>query len=899
MKEEKKRSHVTLIKVIIFILLASVCVFAGPKPVQTYYVPLAADHLDTSFDILGGSGNQIRNVISIVPNSSSTILYYDHWEDDFEPDISNPTQATTQVWGDNNPTNGIPPGFSVDLVGPGDIITLINNVVVPRNPNVIFYDGGDKVAVSKPIALSFSGWPVNTGPVLADGVEVYDTTSFGTNFYAPVGPNVASFLFKYSSVLVMAMEDDTFISIDTNGDGSTDVTNMLAEGGSYQVNGGVNGGARVTSDKPVQVQMITGQNDNEYLYECRWFTLFPHELWSDTYFMPVGETDDDYPVGVFLYNSAASPVVVNFETDSGSSFETIPGDDTILVYMPPDSGARISSTNGSPFEAIATMDTTNTREAGRMYDWGATLPPESVLTPHLLVGWGAGSSDLSKNGSPIWVTAASNTLLFVDFDGDPTTGPLIDGSGNHYDTNFPMILLQSIRVFDTSGDNDQSGMRLYTTNEVKIMAMWGEDPDNASRGNPYLDIGSAVLPVPSYAGSKSIEVVNDIYPNGRLDPGETGRYTIALHNAGQVEIKSVAIKDSFPASMTYVSGSTKTNGVSIPDAISGTPFPLDGPGIAFGDLLPEKEIVFTFKIVLDDPFPLGIPAIYNTAKFTTVGAGKFEFSDVTAVEQSDISVAKVVDDDNPYLSNNVVYSVLVTNWGTANATGLEVKDILPPGVIYVSHSGGSYDSVSGLWTIGALSASNSATLEITALVGAVGTFTNSAAVYFCDQYDPDTSDNADEVVITVKASLPFVDITNSNATVTYDVTNYTIGGTNNIHVVGVMNWVNSLGGSGTLPAATPWEISSIGLSVGANVITVTGTNVFGDPASDSVTITRGGIGTGAPFVDVTNAPATVTYDVTSYTIGGTNNIHVVGVMSWVNSLGGSGILPAATPWEIS
>ncbi|MCP4607805.1 MAG: hypothetical protein GY845_03710, partial [Planctomycetes bacterium] len=146
---------------------------------------------------------------------------------------------------------------------------------------------------------------------------------------------------------------------------------------------------------------------------------------------------------------------------------------------------------------------------------------------------------------------------------------------------------------------------------------------------------------------------------------------------------------------------------------------------------------------------------------------------------------------------------------------------------------------------------------------------------------------------------PFVDVTNDNATVTYDVTNYPIGGTNNIHVVGVMSWVNSLGGSGTLPAATPWEISGIGLSVGANVITVTGTNVFGEPASDNVTITRGGAGTGRPFVDVTNDNATVTYDVTSYTIGGTNNIHVVGVMNWVNSLGGSGTLPAATPWEIS
>ncbi len=89
------------------------------------------------------------------------------------------------------------------------------------------------------------------------------------------------------------------------------------------------------------------------------------------------------------------------------------------------------------------------------------------------------------------------------------------------------------------------------------------------------------------------------------------------------------------------------------------------------------------------------------------------------------------------------------------------------------------------------------------------------------------------------ALAPFIDITNSNATVTYDVTTYALSGTNNQHVVGTMNWTNSLsGGSGTLAATSSWQITGISLSFGTNVVTVSGTNSLGWATDDAVTITR-------------------------------------------------------------
>jgi hypothetical protein len=90
--------------------------------------------------------------------------------------------------------------------------------------------------------------------------------------------------------------------------------------------------------------------------------------------------------------------------------------------------------------------------------------------------------------------------------------------------------------------------------------------------------------------------------------------------------------------------------------------------------------------------------------------------------------------------------------------------------------------------------------------------------------------------------MPFVDVTNVNATVANAVTAQAVGGTNNAHVAGTMRWTNSLsGGSGTFAAGTPWTTPSIGLSVGTNVITVYGTNALGTQAWDSVSITRSAI----------------------------------------------------------
>src|SRR6185369_14699202 len=68
-------------------------------------------------------------------------------------------------------------------------------------------------------------------------------------------------------------------------------------------------------------------------------------------------------------------------------------------------------------------------------------------------------------------------------------------------------------------------------------------------------------------------------------------------------------------------------------------------------------------------------------------------------QQADLSVLKTVDNPTPNVGDQVVYTITLTNAGPDDATGVQVTDLLPAGLTYVSSnpSQGAYDNVSGLW----------------------------------------------------------------------------------------------------------------------------------------------------------------------------------------------------------
>ena len=114
--------------------------------------------------------NNIRTVISVkIPYPGMTIVW-DEWEDGYEANSLNPTQATTKVWGDGNPFNGIAPGYPTDIIPRWEHHFGQHYAIQSKGSANIFYDGKDKVVPSGQVALTqVSGEPsIYVGSVYQD-----------------------------------------------------------------------------------------------------------------------------------------------------------------------------------------------------------------------------------------------------------------------------------------------------------------------------------------------------------------------------------------------------------------------------------------------------------------------------------------------------------------------------------------------------------------------------------------------------------------------------------------------------------------------------------------------------------------------------------------------------------
>jgi uncharacterized repeat protein (TIGR01451 family)/CSLREA domain-containing protein len=125
--------------------------------------------------------------------------------------------------------------------------------------------------------------------------------------------------------------------------------------------------------------------------------------------------------------------------------------------------------------------------------------------------------------------------------------------------------------------------------------------------------------------------------------------------------------------------------------------------------------------------------------------------------QVDVSIAKGVDNTAPEVNANVVFTVTVANSNAAGinqATGVQVRDILPAGLQFVSASAtsGTYDSAAGIWTVGTINPGTSFQLQITAKVLTTGTKTNQAEITNVNQADIDTTNHVATASVTPLAS---------------------------------------------------------------------------------------------------------------------------------------------------
>ncbi|MEI6852195.1 MAG: Ig-like domain-containing protein, partial [Bacteroidota bacterium] len=583
-----------------------------------YYFPFPAQDLYNSFKTITDAGGAtisgpLKSTISMVSSENGNVIYYDQWEDGYETNLTSPVQASTKIYGDGNPANGDASSFCPDCAGDiihaGSILTLKNDIPMPRNPAVFLFDGRDKIATARYVSVSMACYPSTPGTVLADATEVTDTSAFDLEFYSPIGTNmvtgVDNDMFNLCQMYIMAAMNGTSVQIDADANGTFETTINLNQGESYKIPS-VNVNAHILANKPIECDLFTSRPGSGSNYENRWFTLYPSNLWDNSYYCPITTTDAGDPASVFLFNPSSSALTIFYTTQTGSGSIVVPAKSTVRYDVPSGTGVHFyTALMSQKFFALGAMDTDLGNNS--THDWGMTLLPETYLTTSLLVGYGPGSSDGTQDGNPVWVIATAPTTIYVDYDGDPTTGPLTDPNGYKCNVSYNLAAYESKRIFDLT-DKDQTGMRIYTVDGTRIAAAWGQDPASSGCCAPYLDEGTTISPDLRLVIAKEGVISYDANGNHLVDAGDSITYTVKLENFSLRARNVVTIVDAPSAYVTYISGSAKqkitylasgnTVTTNIPNNANPTTiFPFDEGGFDVGDLLGATKVELTYKVV--------------------------------------------------------------------------------------------------------------------------------------------------------------------------------------------------------------------------------------------------------------------------------------------------------------
>ncbi len=243
--------------------------------------------------------------------------------------------------------------------------------------------------------------------------------------------------------------------------------------------------------------------------------------------------------------------------------------------------------------------------------------------------------------------------------------------------------------------------------------------------------------------------------NGDFEIGQNGEYTINVINVGSDLIESpITVTDNLPLGLTPISVVAQGwETCEITEQIvtcaysntTGLPASVNLPPISLSVIVDERAApeVTNFAVVAND---------------NDENADNNIASDTTTIVSADLEVSKSVSPAVVAEGDTIDYTIAILNNGPSTTTGVLLTDTLPGGVTFSSanSSKGSYDSTTGLWSVGDITNGEVVTLTIAATVdlGTKGlTIVNSTDGLKSDLYDYDDSNNTDSTSFRVESTV--------------------------------------------------------------------------------------------------------------------------------------------------
>jgi len=360
------------------------------------------------------------------------------------------------------------------------------------------------------------------------------------------------------------------------------------------------------------------------------------------------------------------------------------------------------------------------------------------------------------------------------------------------------------------------------------------------------------LNVAAIADLRVVKTANATVPT----VGQQVTFTVAVTNNGPNAATGVTVADLMPTGFAFVSATVTAGAYN------------SGTGIwNVGTIANGTTQTMTVTATVNATGNYTNVATATGTETDPVPGDNTDEITVAPDPDANLQISKTVNDSTPSIGDQVEFTLLVTNNGTANATNVIVTDQLPTGYAYVSHTAGAnYVPATGIWTIGSLANGANQTLVITATVNATGNYTNTASVDG-DENDPDTTDNTDSVTTTPNNVI----VADNDTTVT--PVNGLAGGTAIANVLGndTLNGAAIAAGAvnisvlpGAVPAGLAFNTATGAVTVNAG--TPAGTYTFDYTICETINPTN--CDTATVTVNVAAAPIVANNDTTVTPVNG-------------------------------
>jgi uncharacterized repeat protein (TIGR01451 family) len=235
--------------------------------------------------------------------------------------------------------------------------------------------------------------------------------------------------------------------------------------------------------------------------------------------------------------------------------------------------------------------------------------------------------------------------------------------------------------------------------------------------------------------------------------GGSTTYTVVVsHGGGAATVSDAVVVDNIPAGLSCTWTCAAAGGAAC-GAASGS-----GNINQTVTLPPSGSVTYTLSCNIS---PSASGTIANTASVSSAtvpdpNPGNDSATDTNTVgSQADLSVSIAYSNTTPPAGSTITKTVTVSNAGPSNAVNVVVNDLIPSGYTLVSAtpSQGSYNPTTGVWTVGTLAPSASATLTFQLQVRFSGNYNNTATVS-SDTPDPNGGNNQTTVGVSPTGLLP-------------------------------------------------------------------------------------------------------------------------------------------------